>query len=187
MNANLATVSAAGKTAVESSLNIAKTVFDSAERLVVLNLNTGRAVLEESTINLKALLAVKTPEEFFKLQSSFAQPAAAKAVAYYRNVYEIVAQSVEDVVKPLEAQIVETNKFVAAELEKAAKSSPVGSEAALAAVKSTIAAANSTYDQVSKATRQVAEMAEANLVAATDVAVKAVSTPAPAAKSRKPA
>lgn len=185
MNANLVTVSAAGKAAVESSMNIFKTVFDSAERLVVLNLNTGRAVLEEATANLKALLAVKTPEEFFALQSSFAQPAAAKAVAYYRNCYEIVAQSVEDVAKPLEAHMVETNKFVASELEKAAKSAPVGSEAALAAVKSTIAAANSTYDQVSKATRQVAEMAEANMAAATDVAVKAVSTPAP--KSRKPA
>lgn len=186
MNANLATVSAAGKNAVESSLNIAKTVFDSTERLVVLNLNTGRALLEDSTANLKALLAAKTPEEFLKLQSGFAQPAATKAVAYYRNVYEIIAQSVEDVAKPLEAQMVETNKFVAAELEKAAKSAPVGSEAALAAVKSTIAAANSTYDQVSKATRQVAEMAEANMAAATDVAVKAVST-TPAAKSRKPA
>lgn len=187
MNANLVTVSAAGKAAVESSMNIFKTVFDSAERLVVLNLNTGRAVLEEATANLKALLAVKTPEEFFALQSSFAQPAAAKAVAYYRNCYEIVAQSVEDVAKPLEAHMVETNKFVASELEKAAKSAPVGSEAALAAVKSTIAAANSTYDQVSKATRQVAEMAEANMAAATDVAVKAVSSPAPAPKSRKPA
>ena len=187
MNANLVTVSAAGKAAVESSMNIFKTVFDSAERLVVLNLNTGRAVLEEATANLKALLAVKTPEEFFALQSSFAQPAAAKAVAYYRNCYEIVAQSVEDVAKPLEAHMVETNKFVASELEKAAKSAPVGSEAALAAVKSTIAAANSTYDQVSKATRQVAEMAEANMAAATDVAVKAVSTPAPAPKTRKPA
>lgn len=179
MNANLATVSAAGKTAVESSMKIAKTVFDSAERLVVLNLNTGRAALEESSANLKALLAVKTPEEFLALQTRFAQPLATKTVAYYRNCYEIIAQSIEDVAKPLEAHMVETNKFVAAELEKAAKSAPVGSEAALAAVKSTIAAANSTYDQVSKATRQVAEMAEANMAAATDVAVKAVSTPAP--------
>lgn len=187
MNANAAKISAASKSVVESSMNIAKTVFDSAERLVVLNLNTGRAALEESSVNLKALVAVKTPEEFFALQSSFAQPAAAKAVAYYRNCYEIIAQSIEDVAKPFEAQMVETNKFVAAELEKAAKSAPVGAETALAAVKSTIAAANSTYDQVSKATRQVAEMAEANMAAATDVAVKAVSTSAPAPKSRKSA
>ncbi len=186
MNATPEKFSAAHKAAVESSLNIVKTVFDSAERLVVLNLNTARSLFEDSSANLKALLAVKTPEEFFSLQTSFAQPAAAKAVAYYRNSYEIVAQSIEEIAKPFEAQMIETNKLVAAELEKAAKSAPVGSEAALAAVKSTIAAANSTYDQVTKATRQVAEMAEANMAAATDVAVKAVSVPAPA-KARKSA
>lgn len=185
MNATQEKLSAAHKSAVEISMTTVKTMFDSAERLVVLNLNTARSVLEDGTANLKTLLAAKNPEELIALQTGFAQPAAAKTVAYYRSCYDILAQTLEEVAKPYEVQFAEANKLVAAELEKAAKSAPVGSDTALAVVKSTFAAANSTYDQVTKATRQVAEMAEANLVAATDAAVKAVGNGA--AKARKSA
>ena len=176
MNTNTEQFTNAHKSIVESSFKVTKTLFDSTERLVVLNLNTTRAMLEDGSTSVRALFTVKTPEELANLQTSLAQPLAAKAVAYYRNCYEIVAQTVEEIIKPFEAQMIETNKLVAAEMEKAAKSAPVGSEAALAAVKSTIAAANSTFDQVSKASRQVVDMAEANMAAASDVAVKAVSS-----------
>ena len=39
-------------------------------------------------------------------------------------------------------------------------------------LKSAVAAANSAYDSVSKATKQAVEMAEANVAAATSAAVK---------------
>ena len=186
MNASHEKITASQKAAVETSLNVVKTMFDSAERLVVLNLNTARAILEDGSANLMSLLSAKNPEELIALQTGFTQPAAAKTVAYYRSCYDIVAQTLETIAKPYEVQFAEANKLVAAELEKAAKASPIGSEAALAAVKSTIAAANSTYDQVTKASRQVVEMTEANLVAATDAAVKAVGNAAGASAKASP-
>ena len=51
--------------------------------------------------------------------------------------------------------------------------------------KSAIAAANSAYDSVSKAAKQVAEIAEANVAAATNATVKAVAAAPKAGSSKK--
>lgn len=175
MNLTPEKLAAAHKASTESALTTLQTVFDASERLAILNLNTARTMLADSSASTRALMAAKSPDQLFALQTAAVRPTVEKALAYYRNCYEIVAQCFEDAVKPLELQCVEFNKLVCAELEKAAKASPVGSEAALVAVKSGIAAANSTYDQVTRATRQAVELAEANMAAAADATVKAVA------------
>ena len=167
---------AANKANVENLLTVANNAFASAERLAALNLNTARSFLEDSMANAKALLAVKDVQELVSLQTAMAQPLVEKAVAYNRSVYEIASQSQEEVSKLVEAQIADLNKSLAAALDKAAKSAPAGSDVAVAAVKSAIAAANSAYDSVTKAAKQVAEIAEANVAAATSATVKAVAT-----------
>lgn len=180
-------LSAVHKATIDSALAALQTVFDSSERLAALNLNTARALISEGSANAKALLGAKNPDELVKLQTAMARPAVEKALAYYRNYYEIVAQSFEEAIRPFEIQFAELNKLVCTELEKAAKAAPVGSEAALAAVKSGIAAANSTYDQVTRATRQAVEIAEANMAAAADAAVKAVGNEVGAGSRKKSA
>lgn len=177
----------ATKTAFDTCSTAARTGFDSVERLTALNLNTARALFVEGSDNVRALLAVKSPNEFFALQASIARPAAEKALAYYRGCYEILAQGLEEAVKPFELQFAEANKAFASTLEKAARSAPAGSDFAVAAVQSAIAAANSTFDSVSKATRKVVEMTEANVVATADAAVKAVGTTTGAAAEKKTA
>ena len=167
-------LASANKANVEAMLTLANTAFASAERFAALNLNTARAVLEDGVNNAKALLGAKDLQEVISLQATLAQPSVEKAVAYSRSVYEISAQTQEEFSKLVEAQFAEVNKNVAATLDKAAKSAPAGSDVAVAAVKSAIAAANSAYDTMSKAAKQVAEIAEANVAAATNATVKAV-------------
>lgn len=176
----------ANKANVEAMLTLANTAFASAERLAALNLNTARAVLEDSVNNAKALLGAKDLQEVISLQATLAQPTVEKAVAYSRSVYEISAQTQEEFSKLVEAQFAEVNKNVASTLDKAAKSAPAGSDVAVAAVKSAIAAANSAYDTMSKAAKQVAEIAEANVAAATNATVKAVGAAA-TSKAKKAA
>ncbi|MCB1890013.1 MAG: phasin family protein [Rhodocyclaceae bacterium] len=176
---------ATGKANVESLLSVANAAFASAERLTALNLNTARAVLEDGVANAKSLMGAKDVQELVALQSAMAQPMVEKAVAYSRNVYEIATQTQEELSKMVEAQLTEANKNVAEALDKAAKSAPAGSDVAVAAVKQAIAAANSAYDSMTKAAKQVAEIAEANVTAATNATVKAVGTTA--AKSKKAA
>jgi phasin family protein len=178
-------LAAANKANVEAMLTLANTAFASAERFAALNLNTARAVLEDSVNNAKTLLGAKDLQEVISLQATLAQPSVEKAVAYSRSVYEISAQTQEEFSKLVEAQFAEVNKNVASSLDKAAKSAPAGSDVAVAAVKSAIAAANSAYDTMSKAAKQVAEIAEANVAAATNATVKAVGAAA-RPRSRRP-
>jgi phasin family protein len=168
---------AANKASVENLLTVANIAFASAERLAALNLNTARSALEDSVANIKAMLAVKDVKELMALQTSLAQPAVEKAVAYSRSVYEIAAQTKDEVSKIAEAQLVEAKQSMNAALEAAVKKAPAGSDVAVAAVKSAIAAANSSYDSMSKAAKQVAEIAEANLATATSATVKAFAAP----------
>ena len=173
----------AGKANVETLLALTNANFARAERLVALNLNTARSVLEDGVANAKALLAAKDVQAVAGLQAGFAQPLVDKAVAYGRSVYEIAAEGQQEIVKLVEAQVADLNKAINEAVEKAAKSAPAGSEAAFAAVKSVIAVANDAYANVAKAAKQVAEAAETNVAAATEAAVKAVSAPKAAKKA----
>lgn len=171
-------LASANKANVETLLTLANTAFASAERLAALNLNTARTLLEESVSNAKSLLGAKDAQDLVGLQSSLGQPAVEKIVAYSRSVYEIATQTQEEISKVFEGQFAELNKNVASALDIAAKNAPAGSDVAVAAVKSAIAAANSAFDSMTKAAKQVTEIAEANVAAATNATVKAVATPA---------
>jgi phasin family protein len=171
-------LASANKANVETLLTLANTAFASAERLAALNLNTARTLLEESVSNAKSLLGAKDAQDLVGLQSSLGQPAVEKIVAYSRSVYEIATQTQEEISKVFEGQFAELNKNVASALDIAAKNAPAGSDVAVAAVKSAIAAANSAFDSMSKAAKQVTEIAEANVAAATNATVRAVATPA---------
>jgi hypothetical protein len=69
MNATTEQFASANKANVETLLTIANTAFASAERLAALNLNTARAMLEDSVANAKALLAVKDVQQLIAMQN----------------------------------------------------------------------------------------------------------------------
>ena len=174
------------KANVESVLTLANTAFAGMERLTALNLNTSRSMLEDSMGNVKSLLAATDPNAAISLPANFVQPMVERMVAYSRSVYEISAQTQQEFTKAFESQVTELNRTVAAMLNTAAKSAPFGSDVAIAAVQSTIAAANAAYDSLSSTARQIADVAEANVAAAGDATLKAVkagTAAAPKAKS----
>jgi phasin family protein len=166
-------LSAANKANVETLVTIANTAFASAERFAALNLNTARMMLEETAGSSKSLMTAKDPRELMALQTAMAQPVLEKAVAYSRSAYEIATQTQEALAKLFESQIAVLNNNVSTALDNAAKNAPAGSDLAINAVKSAIAAANTAYDSMNKAAKQVAEMAEANVANATIANFKA--------------
>ena len=95
---------AAGKANLDAAVEIGQKAFGGIEKLVELNLQVTRAALDESAAHAKALLAVKDPQELLALQSGALQPAAEKATAYGRQVYEIASSTQADISKLLEAQ-----------------------------------------------------------------------------------
>ena len=173
MSINTEQFAAANKAAIDSLLSVANTALASAERIANLNLETARAAFEDSAANTKALLGAKDVQEAITIQASLAQSNIDKAVAYGRSVAEISTQTQEELAKLVEAQFGDFQKSVAGMLEKAAKSAPAGSDVAVAAVQSAIAAATSAFDNMRKSAQQVTALAQNNIAAATSATAKA--------------
>src|SRR3990170_2899067 len=148
-------IQAAGKANVETMLSLAATQFAAIEKLATLNANAVKTAFEDSLSNTRALFGAKDVQEFVTLQNTLATPAIEKAIA-------------------------EWNENFSAILDKAVKNAPAGSDVAVAAVKSMIAAANSAYDNMTKVAKQATEIAEANVNAASET-VKGLT------KAKKPA
>jgi phasin family protein len=159
---------AANKANVEAILSVATMQFAALEKLSTLNANAVRAAFEDSVATTRAMLGAKDVQEFVNLQSSFTQPAIEKAIAYSKSVYEVATESNAELTKVAEKRVAEWNEGFATSLDKLTRNAPAGSDAAVAAVKSMLAAANSAYDNFTRATKQATEMAEANVAAATE-------------------
>ena len=157
----------ANKAGVEAFLGLASTQFAALERLSALNFSAAKTAFEEGMGRAKALLNAKDPQEIFSLNAAASQPALEKAIAYSRSVYEVAAQTQGEMAKFVEARVAELNKNLVGILDKVSKNAPAGSDVAVAAVKSALAAASTAYDSLNKVAKQATEIAEANFTAAT--------------------
>ena len=166
-------VIAANKANVETLFGLTNKAFEGVEKLVELNLQVAKTALGEVADTTKAALSVKDAQELFALQSGLLQPAAEKAAAYSRHLYDIVAATNAEVGKVAEETAADAQKKFIAVVDTAVKNAPAGTENAVALVKSAVAAANNAYESVHKAAKQAAEVAEANFQAVTSTAVKA--------------
>jgi len=163
----------AHKSNVEVLFGLTNKAFEGVEKLVELNLQVARTAIGEAAENTKAVLSAKDAQEFMALQASLLQPAAEKAAAYSRHLYDIAAATSAEVTKVAEATAAEAqSKFMSA-VDTAVKNAPAGSENAVALVKSAVAAANNAFEGVQKAVKQATETAEANFQAISATATKA--------------
>ena len=163
-------IQAASKANVEAVLAVASTQFAALEKLASINANAMKTAFEDSIANARALIGAKDAQEFVNLQSSFAQPALEKAISYSRSVYDVATGANAELSKAAEKRVAEWNENFVSLLDKVTKNAPAGSDVAVAAVKSMLAAANSAYDNFTKVAKQATEIAEANVAAATETA-----------------
>jgi phasin family protein len=160
---------------MDAAFALGQTFFDATERLVELNLAATKATLEESVERVQALMSAKDVQEFVALTTALSQPTLEKAVSYSRTIYGIANGAGSEVSRIVESQMAENNKKVTQLIEFAAKNAPAGSEPAVAALKSALAAANTAYDTFAKAAKQAVDFAESNVAAATSATMKAAA------------
>jgi phasin family protein len=166
---------AANKASVDSLLALANTALASAERIASLNLNTARSLLEDGVANTKALIGAKDPQEALAAQAALLQPAVEEIIAYNRSLNEISKQSKDDVSDLLEKQFGDFQQQVSSLIEKAAKSAPVGSDVAVAAVKSALEAANTAFGNMKNVVKQAADITQSNLEKASSATLDAAT------------
>ena len=172
---------AAQKSNVEILFGLTNKAFEGVEKLVELNLQVAKAALGEAAETTRAALSVKDAQELLALQAGLLQPAAEKAAAYSRHLYDIAAATNAEVTKVAEETAAEAQKKFVSVVDSAVKNAPAGTENAVALVRSAVAAANNAFESVQKAAKQAADVAEANFQAVTATAVKATQ----AAKAKR--
>ncbi len=166
-------VMAAQKANVQTLFGLTGKAFEGMEKLIELNMQVAKTAFEEASEATTAALSVKDAQELMSLQASFLQPTAEKVAAYSRHVYDITASTNADVTKAAEAQMAEAQRKFLNLVDSAAKNAPAGTENAVALVRSAVAAANNAFESVQKASKQAVDVADANIQAMTNTAVKA--------------
>lgn len=157
---------AIGKAQVDNALRIAEIASRGARKLAELHLGVAEIAFTEGAKSIKSLSEIKDVAEIPTWASTLLQPGLEKASAYAKGVYEAASETGAELGAVFEEQVSEFTRQLVVALDAAGKSAPAGSEAAVAAVKSVIGVANGVYDTLTKATKQLTAMTEANLAQA---------------------
>jgi phasin family protein len=169
------------KSNIDALLSVSTAAFGNAERLLNLNINATRNVLEESAAQAKAAVSGSEGIQAL-LQTNQSQQAFAKLTSYLEDVRQIVTQAQQEMTEIIEAQRSEASDNLVEAMEEFAKSGPAGSAFAASTLKSMFAISNSAYDKLNDTAKQVAQIGEAQIAAAT-----AKSLGAPSSRARKAA
>jgi phasin family protein len=172
---------AAQKAQLATLMGLTATGIEATEKLFALNIDTAKAALAEAQAKAESAFSAKDVQSFFALQADVLQPAAEKAGAYGRKLYDILAGVQAEVGKVTESGAADAQKKFVALVEAAAKNAPAGSENAVSFAKAAVSAANDAFDNLQKATKQAVAAAEANVTTLSAVVSK------PAAKGRRAA
>jgi phasin family protein len=166
-------VIAAQKSNLETLFDVTVKAFEGMEKLVELNLQVAKASMGEVAETARSALAVKDAQELLALQAGLVQPAAEKAAAYGRHLYDIAAATNAEITRITEAQVASAQSNFVSAVDGIVKNAPAGTESAAVLMKSAIAAASNAMETVQKAAKQATDVAEANFQAITSTAVKA--------------
>lgn len=169
---NTTQFAAANQANFDALMGLTTKAFEGLEKIAALNLQVAKTSLNEAVESGRAAQSAKDPQAVLALQAEMLQPAAEKAAAYGRQVYDIVTKTQADVEKAAAVQIAGIQSLFAAAVDAAAKNAPEGSASGVAMFKQAMAAANNAIDGMQKAARQATDAAEANYAAVANTVVK---------------
>lgn len=185
-------LSAATKAQIESQIALFNTLtakaVESMEKVIELNLNATKSVLDNASATMQHVLAAKDSQEAMSVSTSQVQPAAERAMAYGRHVSTIVSTTQAEFTRTMETQIAEYRQQISRLVDDLSKAAPAGSEQMMAMMKTALGNANAGYEQLSKSSKQATETMQANVEAATakftEAAAQAVQQTVAAAKKQ---
>jgi phasin family protein len=184
-NPNIEQLTAAQKANAEVMMTLLRTAFDGVERLTALNMAASREFFNNTVANAQQLLSAKDASAVAKLNTELAQPNVDKLVGYSRSVYDLVTEMQKEITSVMEAQYSSFTKNAASAVEKAKASAPVGGDVFAATMQSMLGASTKAFDTMTSMAKQLSDIAEANVQAAsktTKAAAPAKSATAAAAK-----
>ena len=139
---------------------------------MTLNLNAAKLAFAQGVEGASAVAAVKDVQDLIALPTKYAETGVQSVVGYSRSLYELSSAAQAQFSALAEEALAAYTKGLASWVEKASQSAPAGSEVAINAMKSTVAATSAAFDQFQKASKQVVSLADASVRAAADNATQ---------------
>jgi phasin family protein len=158
--------------AVLSAARLSKLSLDSAERLLALQMGFAKTALGDATRTARAASATQDPQQLLALRTKAAETAMSQWLEYARGLYEVASDAQSELSKLAEERLADLQRSVTDTVDQAAKNAPAGSDVAVAAMKSSLAAATAAFDSFTKAARHAASFTDAGVKAATTAAPK---------------
>ena len=158
--------------------------IEGTEKLIALQLQASRSLLEDMASQAQALADLKDPQKLATHLSSMKNPASEKISAYARQAYEISTETRDAITETIQKHIHEGQEVTQAWIETAAKTAPAGSEPMFAAARNAMSLVRSSLDHAAKVGQQAAASQKAE---STDSHVLATTTAKPATRARKAA
>lgn len=170
--------------ALETLNRLGNSTLDSAEKLAALNIETARSGFNRQMERIAALMQAKTFQEFLALQNTLTKPGLQNTINYCSKAYAIANESQQELQRLAESGYSEFAKSVNSILDRAAKTTPA-SGPGIAAAKSALDSAQSTYRRFNDSSRKAAEIAEASFKVSADATSKAIDALSQPGKKNK--
>jgi len=151
---------------VESAARLTRISMDGAERAIGLQLEFTKGALNRATTGALAMARAKDVQELLALRTRIAETALESLMGYSRSLYEVTAETQSEYGKLAEERMSSFQQAVTESVDQAAKSAPAGSDVAVAAIKSSLAATTAAFDSFNKAAKHAASLADASVRAA---------------------
>ncbi len=170
------------------SSEFASKYFDSFEKITKTSMGYYKTSLDSMSDLGAKCLDVKDPQDFSEISKTQLGVFQDEATGYCKSVFKVNSKLFKELSDSIESSTAEFNKFVSDSVSEFSKNAPAGSEGIVEITKSSIAASSSTYDAMTNAAKQVFELVESNVEAASKVSGAVDSQPAPkTSRSRKAA
>jgi Phasin protein len=134
--------------------------LDKAERFARFNLAATDVVLQQGAYTGQAIAGIKDVAAITSLHAKLAETAVLNVKAYSRGVSQVATDAQADFSTVVEDAWAAWRDRVTSWVESSAKNSPAGSQAAVDAFKTTMAATSAAFDHFSQANRRVAQLAD---------------------------
>ena len=179
LNPITANFAALNKIQLQSAVQTCMIAFGTWEMLFKLNVEATKSLLQEAPARAQSFTEIRDAAALSAWTTEQWRAGAEKLSGYSRNVYEIFGQTSGSLGNLLEQTLLNSNAEVMDLLDEALKTSPgPQQEATAVAAKAAMANTKSVIEGISKAVRQTAGYADANVRAAAAATAEAVKGPA---------
>lgn len=150
------------KSNLAAALRLAGIASESTERLLEVQLKAIRSTFSEGVQQAKVLAEAKDLNEFAQVRNALAQPALDNGASYVKDLCDVAVATQSDISKLVEEQVSQFNRQVVTGLHQIVTAVPTDSEVAVAAMRSAMSVVTSTYDNLSKSAKQIADTTHAS-------------------------